>query len=163
MIIFSANEVLTMTEIEDLQSSEGNTLRQSNIKLFRTMLAHLGQAEFKLATDMLAEDVYCDWPYIPAPGLAESITGRQQVHDFFAGGMSDFEPYKYTITEIYELIEPNTLIAEYFSDSKHLKTGKPYGNKYVAIVRFSDGEICYWREYVNPLPIHEALRATGAL
>ena len=146
---------------KSLNSSE--KIRAINIDLFKTMLAHLGRAEFKQATDMLAEDVYCDWPYIPAPGLAESITGRQQVHDFFAGGMSDFEPYKYTITAIYELLDANTLIAEYLSDSKHLTTGEPYGNKYVAIVKFSDGEISYWREYVNPLPIHQALKAAGQL
>lgn len=143
--------------------SNSEQLRSSNIELFRIMLGHLGRAEFKQATDMLAEDVYCDWPYIPAPGLAESITGRQQVHDFFAGGMSDFEPYKYTITSIYELLDPNMVIAEYFSDSKHLETGEPYGNKYVAIVKFENGQISYWREYVNPLPIHEALKAAGQL
>lgn len=112
---------------------------------------------------MLAEDVYCDWPYIPAPGLAESITGRQQVHDFFEAGMSDFEPYKYTITAIHEQLDPNAVIAEYFSDSGHLHTDEPYGNKYIAVVRFENDEINYWREYVNPLPIHQALKAAGQL
>ena len=58
------------------------------------MLGNLGHADFDKATSYLAEDVYCDWPYIPAPGLAATITGRQKVKNFFTDGMSDFEPYK---------------------------------------------------------------------
>ncbi|MGI9293510.1 MAG: nuclear transport factor 2 family protein, partial [Pseudomonadales bacterium] len=111
----------------------------------------------------LAEDVYCDWPYLPAPGLSESMTGKDNLRSFFEGGMSAFEPYKYKFTAIHAALDPNKLIAEYYSDSRHLSTGHPYGNKYISIFKFSDGKITYWREYLNPLPIHEVLQASREL
>jgi hypothetical protein len=50
--------------------------RQHNIEIFKTMLGHLGEQEYEQCGRYLAADIYADWPYIPAPGCPESITGR---------------------------------------------------------------------------------------
>ncbi|MGI9294407.1 MAG: hypothetical protein ACR2PS_10535, partial [Pseudomonadales bacterium] len=67
-------------------------VRENNISRLKEMLAKLGNQEYEAAVAHLAEDVYCDWPYLPAPGLSESMTGKDNLRSFFEGGMSAFEP-----------------------------------------------------------------------
>lgn len=132
--------------------------RARNIELFRTMLGHLGRQEYEECGRYLAEDIYADWPYIPAPGCPDHIVGRDPLLAFFKGGMSDFDPYKYQITALHEMLDPDKLVAEYFSDSQYHPNGRPYSNRYCAVLHFRDGLITYWREYVNPETIRLAMQ-----
>jgi len=127
--------------------------RQHNRALFEGMLRRLGNAEFAAACDLLAEDVRCDWPFPPTPDGPEELVGRETVRGFFEGGMSAFAPYSYTIEQIYDLVDPDTLIAEYSSHTRLLADDFPYSNRYIGILRFADGRITYWREYINPVPV----------
>src|SRR5690606_34913625 len=98
------------------ESSDPTDLRrQGNIQLFRTMLGHLGRKEFEQAGTFLAEDIYCDWPFLPVPEMPEVIVGRQPILEFFRAGMQDFDPYDYRISAIHEMKDPDQLIAEYWS------------------------------------------------
>lgn len=132
-------------------------LRQQNIQIFETMLGHLGRQEYTECGRYLAPDLYADWPYIPAPGCPEHIVGRDALLAFFKGGMDGFEPYSYRIEHIHPMLDPAQVIAEYSSHSRFLSNGRPYSNRYCAILRFSDGLITYWREYVNPETIRLAM------
>jgi hypothetical protein len=134
--------------------SGDNELRQRNIQIFQTMLGHLGRQEYTLCGQYLAPDLLADWPYIPAPGCPEQIVGRDPLLAFFKGGMDGFEPYLYRIVGIHEMLDPNQVIAEYSSHSRFLSNGRPYSNRYCAMLRFREGLITYWREYVNPETIN---------
>lgn len=131
--------------------------RARNREIFETMIGHLGRQEFDECVAYLAEDVLCEWPYVPMPDLPDTMRGRETMRNFFRDGMSQFAPYSYRITRIYDLAEPNLLIAEYYSQSRHLENGRPYGNKYLSIFEFENGLINYWKEYLNPLPIYDTL------
>lgn len=132
-------------------------LRQRNTGIFETMLGHLGRQEYAQCGHYLAPDIYADWPYIPAPGCPEHIVGREPLLAFFEGGMAAFEPYSYRISAIHAQLDPNRLIAEYSSHSHFLSNGRPYSNRYCAILHFQDGLVTYWREYVNPEIIRQAM------
>jgi ketosteroid isomerase-like protein len=54
------------------------------------------------------------------------------------------------------------LISEYHSDSRHLATGVAYSNRYLGILRFREGKVCYWREYINPLAIKDMFERVAA-
>jgi ketosteroid isomerase-like protein len=69
---------------------------------------------------------------------------------FFQEGMSAFDPYRYAVAQVYELLDPEVLIAEYSSDSRLLASGALYRNQYLGIFRFRDGLVSHWREYLNP-------------
>jgi uncharacterized protein len=131
--------------------------RQRNIEIFTTMLGHLGLQEYDLCGQYLSEDIYADWPYIPAPGCPDHLIGREPLLNFFRGGMADFEPFRYRIAEIHALLDPDKLIAEYSSHSRFPARDRPYSNRYCAVVHFRDGLISYWREYVNPETIRLAM------
>src|SRR5574337_832931 len=130
-----------------------NTRRQHNRALFEEMLRRLGSAQFEGACALLAENVRCDWPFPPTPEGPEELVGRETVRAFFEGGMSAFAPYSYTIEQIYDLVDPDVLIAEYSSHTHVLADGYPYANRYIGILRFAEGVITYWREYINPVPV----------
>jgi len=102
---------------------------------------------------LLAADVRCDWPYPPTPPGPEELIGRETVRAFFEGRMSAFAPYGYTIEHIYDLVDPDTLIAEYLSHTRVLADAHPYENRYLGIVRVTDGTITQWRAYINPVPV----------
>lgn len=137
--------------------NDNQDLRQRNIDIFKTMLGHLGEQEYDKCGQYLAADIYADWPYIPAPGCPESITGREPLLAFFSGGMAGFEPYRYRIIAMHEQLDANKLIAEYSSHSSFLSNGKPYSNRYCSVLHFERGLITYWREYVNPETIRLAM------
>lgn len=141
-----------------MTASDDVLLRQQNIGLFKTMLEHLGLQQYEQCGAYLAADIYADWPYIPAPGCPDHIVGREPLLAFFQGGMNDFEPYRYRLIELHEQLDPNKLIAEYSSHSRFLKNGLPYSNRYCSVLKFKDGLITYWREYVNPETIRLAMQ-----
>lgn len=138
-------------------------LRESNIELFKTMLSYLGSRDYESCARYLSHDVHADWPYRPMPTIPDRVTGRDHLIAYFRGqsegsqteGLDEFTPLSYEIENIHELLDPNVLIAEYSSHAQHIPSGKPYNNKYVGIMKFNAGQICYWREYVNPAVIYE--------
>lgn len=134
-------------------------LRRSNIAAFQAMLRHLGRKEFALCADYLAPDMVSDWPYLPAPDCPERLATSADLLEFIQAGTDDFEPFDYQISQIHELTDPNKLIVEYFSQTRYRPQDRFYSNKYLGIFHFADGRITYWREYVNPEVIRQAMAA----
>jgi len=133
------------------------TLRDANKAIFTAMLEHLGRKDFDAFEDYLAQDIFQDWPYLPIPNMPSSITGRRQLREFIETGSAQFDPYAYKITMFYDMADPAMLIVEYTSHTIYHPTGQPYSNAYLGILRFEDGKIAYWREYLNPLIIKESM------
>jgi len=132
-------------------------LRDANKATFMAMLGHLGQKEFDAFEDYLAPNIFQDWPYLPIPNMPSCITGRRKLREFIETGSAQFDPYAYQVTQFYEMTDPAMLIVEYTSHTIYHPTGKPYSNRYIGILRFDNGKIVYWREYLNPLIIKESM------
>lgn len=122
-------------------------------QLFTDMLGALGRKDFDGFESYVAEDALFEWPYPPVDEFAGSITGRGAFRKFCEAGMADCDPYNYSIEAIYDLAEPDTLIAEYSSHSFHRLRGLPYSNSYLGILRYSGDRMIYWKEYINPLVV----------
>ena len=131
--------------------------RAANRALMTEMLRRLGAQEWAPACALLTDDVLCDWPYRPVPEMPPELRGRETLREFFQTGMSGFEPNRYQLTQVYELLDPDALIAEYHSSSRLLASGAPYQNFYLGIFRFRDGLVSFWREYLNPQIVAEVM------
>lgn len=70
-----------------------------------------------------------------------------------------FKKFDITITDVYDLVDPDTLVARYRSDAEGRDKPVTYQNEYIGVVQFRDGKITAWREYANP----EISRAALAL
>jgi|ERR1700732_4572324 uncharacterized protein len=68
-----------------------------------------------------------------------------------------FKKFDITITDIYDLVDPNMLVARYQGDAVGRDKTVAYQNEYIGIFRFVDGKITYWREYNNPEVAHAAV------
>ena len=124
------------------------------------ILRRLGEADFEGTAELLAADFVQEYPYLPIPEAPARIVGVTDFLDFVRPGMSAFEPYRYRVIAIYELVDASTVIAEYTSHSVVRATGRPYSNRYVGIFQFAaDGQLARWREYLNPQVIAQTLAA----
>ena len=140
-----------------MDSVDADRLREANKALFIKLLGHLGRKEFDAFEACLAPDLVQEWPYLPLPNMPERVVGARTVRTLFETGMSDFDGYNYRIHTIHDLVDPNTVIAEYSSDSFYHRRQVPYANRYISVLKFRSGKLAYWSEYVNPLIIKEAL------
>ena len=68
-----------------------------------------------------------------------------------------FRKFEISITDIYDLLDPDMLIARYRSDAVGRDKPVAYQNEYLGIFRFLDGKITFWREYNNPEVAHAAV------
>lgn len=141
-------------------------------RLFLEMLGALGRKEFDLFETYVAEDAVFEWPYPPVDGFSGSVTGRSAFRKFCEAGMADCDPFNYSVERIYDLVEPNMIVAEYTSHSFFHPRGLPYSNIYLGILKFEADRLVYWKEYINPLTVKriygddftnaEGLSAAGA-
>ena len=129
------------------ESARRSRSRESTVELLR----RLGEADFDGTAAMLRADFVQEYPYTPMPDAPSRIEGRAEFIAFCEPGMTAFEPYRYTIEAIYDLIDPDVVIVEYTSHSSVLADGAPYSNQYLGILWFDeDGLVARWREYLNP-------------
>jgi ketosteroid isomerase-like protein len=124
-------------------------IRAANRALFEASLASVGHSDLEHCT----EDYVLELPYSTPP---KRIEGKAAVRAYLAPALTTFN-LALTLTQIYDCADPNQLVAEYTSVGTVTTTGKPYENRYIAVVRFRDGLICENREYYNPLPAVAAL------
>ena len=68
-----------------------------------------------------------------------------------------FKQFDITITDIYDLLDADMLIARYHSDAVGRDKPVAYQNEYIGIFRFADAQITFWREYNNPEIAHAAV------
>jgi ketosteroid isomerase-like protein len=130
---------------------------QRKRQLFDQMVTAFGRKEFDTFETYFIADAVFEWPYPPVPDFPHTMVGVHAFRLATERGMADFDPYRHRVTRFYDMIEPDMLIAEYESDTVYHPTGRPYANKYLGIVRFEGEKIAYWKEYINPLTIKEAM------
>lgn len=129
----------------------------SNREIFTRMLTALGSKEFDIFEQLLADDLVCEWPFAVMEGFPSKMVGARKLREALEVSFRTFTPYNFRILEIHDLTAPDRLIAEYSSHSTYLPRNVPYSNRYIAVVDFRGGRVSAWREYLNPLPIGEAL------
>jgi ketosteroid isomerase-like protein len=133
------------------------TRREATKAAFLKLLGHLGRKEFDAFEACLAPDFVQEWPYLPLPTLPHRMEGAATARRAMETGMSDFDGYNYRVIALHDQLDPEFLIAEYSSHSHYRRRNVPYSNRYISLLRFRDGKLVHWVEYVNPLIIKEAL------
>jgi len=58
---------------------------------------------------------------------------------------------------IYPGGDPDLSFAELDGQGVVAQSGYQYRQKYIILFRVSDGRISHWREYLNPIPLREAI------
>lgn len=113
---------------------------------------------------VLAEDLVFEMPFA-LPGLPDRVEGKGAVVDFleqFLGReRGTFTGWTLSNIRIYPGAEPDLFFAELNGQGVAAKSGYQYRQKYIILFRVTDGRISRWREYLNPIPLREALVSAG--
>ena len=106
--------------------------------------------------DLLADDVSFDY-IITTPGYPRHIEGRQAVADLY-------RPYGTLIVldrchdlVVYHDTKKGVVVLEYASEGRVVSTGALYTNRYISVLTITDRKVTYWRDYLDPVAVFDAL------
>jgi uncharacterized protein len=120
--------------------------REANKQALRRAIDGISALDLDAVLAELHDDVRFELPYEEA--VPDS--GRDGIRDLLASMFVMFGKFTMTLTDIYDLLDPNMVVARYRGDA--LGRDKPvvYQNDYLGVFEFRDGKITLWREYDNP-------------
>ena len=122
--------------------------------MLRNALADALAPDATTFLDMLAEDGVMEFPFAP-PGMTTRLEGRAALgaHLKMLGGIVAFEamgaPVVHRASDVFVL--------EFEGRGRGLKTGKPYAQSYVSVIRVEGGRITQYRDYWNPLVVLDTM------
>ncbi len=121
--------------------------REANKQTLRRAMDGINALDLDAVIGELHDDARFELPYEDA--VPDS--GRDGIRDLLASMFVMFSKFDMTVTDIYDLVDPNMLVARYRGDA--LGRDKPvvYQNDYLGVFEFRDGRISLWREYDNPM------------
>jgi ketosteroid isomerase-like protein len=107
--------------------------------------------------ELMAPDGYIEWPYRP-PGVPGRVRGRTEIHEFLTASAAPFIRIdEHRDVVLHETTDPEVIIVEYAAHGTVVETGAPYQQMVIAVFRIRNGQILSYRDYLNPLPLAEAL------
>jgi hypothetical protein len=106
---------------------------------------------------LMAPDGYIEWPYRP-PGLPAQVRGRAAIKQHLTAAAEAFIRLdNYRDLVLHETTDPEVIIVEYEAHGTVVTTGAPFRQTVIAVFRVRDGQIVSYRDYLNPLPLIEAM------
>lgn len=120
--------------------------REANKHTLRRALDGISALDLDAVIGELHDDVRFELPY----EQAVPDSGQDGIRDLLASMFVMFQQFTITLTDVYDLLDPNMLVACYRGDA--LGRAKPvvYRNDYIGVFEFRDGKITLWREFDNP-------------
>lgn len=128
--------------------------RRRNLAVVKRSFAAVGDGNVAVQLEGFTDDAVLELPYADPPVRLE---GKAAIRDHVGPALQIFQ-FRLDITEVHECVDPDTLILEYTSEGKVTTTGKTYSNRYIGVVRFRDGKVCFQREFYNPAVAAKAMQ-----
>jgi uncharacterized protein len=130
-----------------MMTDTDSATREANKQTLRRAMDGISALDLDAVLAELHDQVRFELPYEEA--VPDS--GRDGIRDLLASMFVMFQKFDMTVTDIYDLLDPNMVVARYRGDA--LGRDKPvvYQNDYLGVFEFRDGKITLWREYDNPM------------
>jgi ketosteroid isomerase-like protein len=110
--------------------------------------------------DVLAENIVFEMPFA-LPGLPDRVEGKGTVVEFLEQFLGKerglFTGWDLHNIRIHPGADPDLFFAELDGQGVVAQSGYQYRQKYIILFRVSNGRISHWREYLNPIPLREAI------
>jgi ketosteroid isomerase-like protein len=129
------------------------TTRDTNTQALRRAMSGITALDAEAIQAELHDSAAFELPFEPAVPDCDRDGFLQLLSIMFVM----FRKFDITITDIYDLLDPDMLVARYRSDAVGRDKPVAYQNEYIGIFRFADGKITLWREYNNPEVAHAAV------
>ena len=117
------------------------------------MLAAVSSGDVDGYLELVADDVVYDAPYYAEMAPRR---GRDELASMLTNLSARFASVSYEVTDTFETVDPDLVIAEVRGDNAVRDSDRRYRNHYVMFVRFRDGRVAHWTEYSNPMVYRDA-------
>ncbi|MCW2630703.1 nuclear transport factor 2 family protein [Mycobacterium sp.] len=127
--------------------SDRDALREANKQVLTRAMAAIGQLDVDAVLAELHDDVIMQLPYEEAvPDMDKAGFGELLKVMF-----TMYKQFDITVKDIFELVDPDRLVARYDGDCIGRDKDVRYANRYIGVFTFRDGKMTLWCEYDNPL------------
>ncbi|MGC4772809.1 nuclear transport factor 2 family protein [Micromonospora sp. DT44] len=110
---------------------------------------------------LMAPDGYIEWPFRP-PGVPARVRGRDDIRRHLTEvGDGFIRIAEHRNVVVHETTDPEAVIVEYEARGTVVPTGAAFEQTVVAVFRVRDGQILSYRDYINPLPLLDALASVS--
>lgn len=123
--------------------------RAANRATFTAIMEAITAGEYEALGALVTEDLHFDLPYGPS-FMPNPVEGRETWMANTTQTFAMFSSFVQHVDAVYDLVDPDMLIAEYHSDAVVTHNGNDYRNSYIGVLRFRDGLVCGWKEFHNP-------------
>lgn len=123
--------------------------RAANRATFTAIMDAITRGDYAGLEPLVTDDLVFELPYGPA-AMPNPLVGRAPWMAMSTQTFAMFSSFTQHVDAVYDLDDPDALIAEYHSDAVVAHNGNAYRNRYIGVLRFRDGLVCAWREYHNP-------------
>jgi len=142
--------------------NEGETMTVTSREIVERMLRAGRDMDTEAFVGLMAPDGYIEWPYRPT-GVPARLQGRTEIREFLTGSAKAFIRFdEYRNVVMHETTDPEVVIVEYEAHGAVIATGAPFKQTVIAVFRVRNGQVLSYRDYINPLPLAEALASTAA-
>ena len=100
--------------------------------------------------ELMSEDFVMEFPYA-RPGMPTRVEGRAAVltHLMKVGGDVSVDSASNLV--VHETTDPELVILEFDGHGRSVKTGEPYEQRYISVIRARGGKIVHFKDYWNPI------------
>ncbi|MBO3751064.1 nuclear transport factor 2 family protein [Streptosporangiaceae bacterium NEAU-GS5] len=132
-------------------------------EIVETVLRAGRELDIETLVNLMAPEGVIEWPYRPA-GVPGRLQGRTEIRRYLteaATGFITFDEYRNVV--MHQTTDPEVIIVEYDAHGTVVATGAPFHQVVIAVFRVQNGEILSYRDYINPLPLIEALTSIAGV
>ena len=100
--------------------------------------------------DMMSEDFVMEFPFA-RPGMQTKIEGKAAVLTYLVTVMQGVSVDSVSDVVVHDTTDPDVVIVEFEGHGRSLKTGEPYDQRYISVIRTRGGKIVHYKDYWNPI------------
>ena len=127
--------------------TENDTHREANKQVLIRAMAAISRLDVDAVLAELHDDVVMQLPYEDAvPDMDKADFGELLKVMF-----TMYKQFDITVNDIFELADPDRLVARYDGDCIGRDKDVRYANRYIGVFAFRNGKMTLWCEYDHPL------------
>ena len=100
--------------------------------------------------EMMSDDFVMEFPYA-RPGMPTRVEGRAAVLSHLAKVSHGVTVDSASDLVVHETTDPEVVILEFDGHGRSLKTGEPYEQRYISVIRARGGKMVHFKDYWNPI------------
>jgi len=112
--------------------------------------------------DMMAEDFVMEFPFA-RPGMQTRIEGRTAVLAYLMTVGQGVSVDSVSNVVVHDTTDPDVVILEFDGHGRAVKTGEPYEQRYISVIRTRGGRIVHYKDYWNPIQGLKAQRGSAVV